>query len=75
MGNSCCCSTSCKDNELCDYTLSHKDPNLFDRSQVGYRYAIKNNTFYNIVQLFEIIYDEINFLFSGAQKDELAYGT
>merc|ERR1712038_1689303 len=25
--------TSCENNELCDYTLSHNDPNLFDRSQ------------------------------------------
>ena len=44
MGDGCCCSSSCKDNELCDYTLNHKDPNLFDRSQVSSPMCVKWNT-------------------------------
>ena len=34
MAGCCCDSSSCKDNELCDYTLNHDNPDLFDRSQV-----------------------------------------
>ena len=41
MGEGCCCLSSCKDNELCDYSLNHKDPNLFDRSQVSLYMCVK----------------------------------
>ena len=36
MAGCCCSSSSCKDNELCDYTLNHDNPDLFDRSQVSH---------------------------------------
>ena len=39
MADCCCGSSSCKDNELCDYTLNHDNPDLFDRSQVSYKHT------------------------------------
>ena len=75
MAGCCCGSSSCKDNELCDYTLNHDNPDLFDRSQVSH-------TLTDIVKIPRIIVYEfwsfyLTTLFiysSGAQKDGLASG-
>ena len=75
MAGCCCGSSSCKDNDLCDYTLNHDNPDLFDRSQVS-------NTVTDIVKVPEfIVYEFRSFYlttifiyFSGVQKEGLAFG-
>ena len=75
MAGCCCDSSSCKDNELCDYTLNHDNPDLFDRSQVSYTLTDILKVLRIIVYEFWSFYMTTLFIYSsGAQKDGLASG-